>query len=187
MSGSKTELRRLIRAERSVINHDEICKRILEHPWYQRAKTVMAYAALPSEADLSLVIEDVLASGKTLILPRCEDMEQMTARRVGSLDALSTGAYGILEPGDELPVVEKGTIDLVLVPGMAFDRQGGRLGKGKGYYDRFLRDFRGYKIGVCIRLMDEIPMDANDIRMDTVITETEVILCGKERTAWQMK
>ena len=140
----------------------------------------MAYMAMPSEPDLGQVIEEVLAQGKTLLLPRCEPGDRLTARLVTSTEGLTPGVFGIPEPGPELPEADPETIDLVLVPGMAFDREGRRLGRGKGYYDRFLSTCPGRTMGVCWRTVEEIPTEDHDIRMDAVVTEDLVMYCRTE-------
>ena len=156
---------------------------MLESEWFLRADTVMAYAAIPPEVNLSPVLEAILAAGKTLVLPRCEQDGIMTARRIGDLRQLISGAYGILEPKPDAPVVSAAEIDLVLVPGLAFDRTGRRLGRGKGYYDRFLADFRGKAMGICGQLMPEIPVEQHDITMDAVATDHGIIICRMEGEA----
>ena len=156
---------------------------MLESEWFRQAKTVMAYAAIPPEVKLAPVLEAILAAGKTLILPRCEADGIMTARRIDDLRQLISGAYGIPEPKPDAPVVSAAEIDLVLVPGLAFDRTGRRLGRGKGYYDRFLADFRGKTMGICGQLMPEIPVEQHDITMDAVATEHGIIICRMEGEA----
>ena len=104
----------------------------------------------------------------------------MTGRLVTVLSQLAPGCQGILEPGAETPVVSPGEVDLILVPGMAFDPTGGRLGRGKGYYDRFLGN--GKTIGVCYQsaLLPQVPMEAHDRRVDAIVTDQTIILCRTE-------
>ena len=156
-----------------------ICTRVMEHPWYLAAQTVMAYAAMSEEPDLSPVLANILASGRRLVLPRCETRTVMTGRQVFGPDDLSPGMFGILEPNCSLPKVNPSEIDLVLVPGVGFDPRGRRLGRGNGYYDRFLHGFLGRTIGICFsdRLIQTIPTEDHDRSVDAVITDTKSIYC----------
>ncbi len=140
-------------------------------PEWKRARTVMAYAALQGEPDLSPVLREILCSGRRLVLPRCEG-ESIIPRLVTGLSRLSPGAYGIPEPGEGCPAVRPEEIDLLLVPGLAFDREGFRLGQGGGYYDRFLPQARGFRLGVChaFELLPAVPREAHDARMDGAMT-----------------
>lgn len=111
------------------------------------------------------------ASTRRVVLPRVEgDAMRFYACRP---DALVFGAFGILEPQGERPC-PAGEIDLVVCPGMAFTADGRRLGRGRGYYDRYLGDpaFRGFRVGVCYahQLVDDLPVEPHDVRMDRVIT-----------------
>ena len=160
-----------------------LCRYVLESEWFRQAKTVMAYAAIPPEVDLTPVLEAILTAGKTLILPRCEADGMMTARRIDDLGQLISGAYGIPEPNPDAPVVSSAEIDLILVPGMAFDAFGRRLGRGKGYYDRFLENFHGRTIGICGQLMESVPVEQHDITMDAVAVDHGIIFCGMEGEA----
>ena len=107
----------------------------------------------------------------------------MTARRIDDLRQLISGAYGIPEPKPDAPVVSASEIDLILVPGLAFDRTGRRLGRGKGCYDRFLADFHGKTMGICGQLMPVVPVEQHDITMDAVATDHGIIICRMEGEA----
>lgn len=151
----------------------------MEHPWFCGAKTIMAYCAIAPEPDITPVLRRVLEQGKTLLLPRCEIDGVMTARVMRDLAELTSGAFGIMEPPDDSPVFPPEDIDLILVPGLAFDRFCCRLGRGKGYYDRFISGQR--TMGVCGCLLPRIPVEDHDKSMDAVMTENE-ILYGLEDT-----
>lgn len=155
-------------------------RRIMCHPWFQEAKRVMAYSAIPPEIDLEPVLGLVLKQGKTLLLPRCEENGTMTARIVPDLRELVPGAYGIREPRPETEIFPPDRIDLILVPGLAFDKKGRRLGRGKGYYDRFLTQTTGKTIGVCGCLVPEVPVEPHDKRMDAVVTDENIMICEME-------
>ena len=183
----KQELRKAMRAmrrgfsdEAQRIASEAACKRILAFAPYQEADCVMAYVACRGELDVSPVIEDILISGKHLVLPRCEADGIMTARRITSLDQLVSGAYGIPAPQETSEIVPPQEIDFILVPGTAFDRDGYRLGQGGGYYDRFMKETNAMRAGVCHdeALLERVPHEAHDLRMDAVITPGTLLLCG---------
>ncbi len=182
MTGSKAELRRDLRQRPAGGDSEKISRRIAESPWFRQAKNVMAYCAISPEPDLQMVLEAALEQGKTLLLPRCEADGTMTARRIGNLEELITGAYGIREPGTEAEVFPPEKLELILTPGLAFDRRGGRLGRGKGYYDRFLPHTNAVTVGVCFgqRLLAQLPLEPHDHRVNLVVTERETILCEME-------
>ena len=183
MTESKKEFRRRVRALPHKVDDGALCRFLLESEWFLQADTVMAYAAIPPEVDLSTVLEAILAAGKTLILPRCEEDGVMTARRIDDLGQLVSGAYGIPEPTTDAPVLSAKEIALILVPGLAFDAAGRRLGRGKGYYDRFLAGFCGKTMGICGQLIQEIPVEPHDITMDAIATDHGIIFCGMEGEA----
>lgn len=142
----------------------------------------MAYCAIPPETDIGPVLEKALLPGKCLLLPRCEKNGGMTARVIRDLSCLRQGAYGIPEPTEDMPVFPVEDIDLILVPGLAFDAAGRRLGRGKGYYDRFLQGFGGKTVGVCRCLLPQVPVEPHDVIMDAVVT-ADGIFYGMEDDA----
>ena len=139
-------------------------------PEFRAARTVAVFAALPDEPATDEVLAR-WASTRRVVLPRVEgDAMRFYACRP---DALVFGAFGILEPQGERPC-PAGEIDLVVCPGVAFTADGRRLGRGRGYYDRYLGEpaFRGFRVGVCYahQLVDDLPVEPHDVRMDRVIT-----------------
>lgn len=180
MTENKSALRKQLREHPPAIDHAGICKTLLSSELLCRASRVMAYYPLPGEVNILPVLSHILSAGKTLLLPRCEDNMQMTARRITALSQLVPGAYHIPEPSPEAPIFPKAQIDLILVPGMAFDQRGNRLGKGMGYYDRFLSGLGAFTIGVCGALLPQIPTDPHDFSMDAVATAAEMIFCRME-------
>ena len=161
-----------------------VVERILTFEPYRTARVVMAYMACRGELSLAPVIGDVLASGRTLLLPRCESPGIMTVRRIESPDDLAPGAYGLLEPKESCPIASPKGIDLILVPGAAFDRAGRRLGQGGGYYDRFLKESGAVRAGVChsAALLARVPEEAHDERLEYVITPGAIICTGSNAT-----
>ena len=132
---------------------------------------IMLYNALSDEVPTQALMDQLVAQGKTVLLPCVINDTDMELRRYTGPQDLQTGSFGILEPTGEL-FTDYDTIDVAIVPGMAFDAEGHRLGRGKGYYDRFLsRVPHLYKIGLCFswQLVDHVPCDEHDIKMDEVI------------------
>lgn len=165
-------LKREYRQEQLMTLSLEVIDRLWKEPHFAKAKTVMLYCALPDEVDTRELIERCVEEGKKVLLPKVTGETSMELRLyTGSAD-LAIGAFGILEPSGST-FTDFNTIEVAVIPGMAFDSYGNRLGRGKGYYDRFLSTLpaRMYKIGVCFdfQKFEHIPAETNDIRMDIVI------------------
>ena len=142
-------------------------------PLLAEPQTIMAYCSLPDEVNTHDLIDDLVAEGKTVLLPKVTGPDTMELRRYTGRADLKEGSFHILEPVGE-PFTDFAAIDLILVPGLAFDAAGHRLGRGRGYYDRFLHSRDGsycVKIGVCFdfQKVDEVPVDAFDIAVDKVV------------------
>ena len=154
-----------------------IAKQVFAHPLYKNAHSVFCFVGTGREIDTEPILTRVLSDGKTLLVPRCEENGGMTARRITDLSELSKGRFGIPEPGADAPAADKDQIDLVLLPCLAASPCGARLGRGGGYYDRFLADFPSDTLILCPQalLFDSLPEDAWDRRADGVITENGVI------------
>ena len=170
---NKQELRQYIRAQKKLHVTGELspCEVLPQHPRIIDSRTILAYSALPDEVPTQALLDLLVKQGKTVILPRVISDTDMELRCYTGRHDLQLGAYGILEPTGELFTVYD-TIDVAIVPGMAFDAEGYRLGRGKGYYDRFLaRVPYLYKIGLCFswQMVDKVPHDKHDIVMDEVI------------------
>ncbi len=150
---------------------------------YAHARCVAAYMACRGELSLMPVMGDLLARGVALALPRCTAPGAMTFHRVTRLDRLVPGAYGLMEPSPGCAAVAPEAIDLMLVPGTAFDASGGRIGQGGGYYDRYLPQTRALRVGVChgFALLARVDAQAHDARMDAVITPHGITLTDDHR------
>lgn len=171
---TKKELRRMLRQQKqySAADASAVISRLKENPYFQQARILLLYSALPDEVPTQTLLDGLIAEGKTILLPRVTSDTEMELRRYTGTDDLQAGAFGILEPTGER-FTDYETIEVAVVPGMAFDIHGHRLGRGKGYYDRFLTKIpHAYKIGICYpsRLLDLVPTDDNDILMDEVIS-----------------
>jgi 5-formyltetrahydrofolate cyclo-ligase len=159
-----------------------ICERLVALPAYQNARVVMYYVDARSEVRTRHYLPDALKHDKKIVVPYCVDGE-LELFHLENMDELALGMYRILEPKTELrtvaakkPTVEE--LDLVIVPGVAFDRRGGRMGHGFGYYDKLLHRARKDTPLVALafecQLFEELPTEIHDIFMDMIITEKQV-------------
>ena len=156
----------------------EICRRIRESEAWGAAGVILFYAALPSEPDLTPLFLLALQQGKKCVFPKVAG-EMLELYNVSAAGDLQKGAYGILEPRGSVRVPAD-SIGLALVPGLAFDRAGFRLGRGKGFYDRLLPDIKGRFAGCCFacQLQEALPVLEHDVRLDFVVTESGVMAPG---------
>ncbi|MBW4081433.1 5-formyltetrahydrofolate cyclo-ligase [Paenibacillus sp. S150] len=207
LAGFKRELRAertAVRDGLTAVQRDSMSAQVCGHAqrWLQReaAASLLAYVPFRSELDCRPLITAAWAHGREVLLPRViAATGRMSLHAVGSWEELAPGAYGILEPlarrGD---VQEPETLrlpDVVFVPGLAFDLQGGRLGYGRGYYDRLRASWEQEArfalkppvwIGLAFsqQLVPEVPMDDHDGYMDMLITEEGLFQCRKENKPW---
>lgn len=140
---NKPQLRAYLRSlhegrEARDVQSEALCRHILNSAAYQEARIVGGYMPMLREANIMPVLTDVLKAGKILALPLCDEPPVMTLRMVASLNDLAPGAYGIIEPRRDAPVIPAQEVDFLLVPLEGVDQDGFRLGKGGGYYDRLL-------------------------------------------------
>lgn len=153
----------------------DVMRRVESLPCFSPARRIVLYNALPDELPTASMLEQWSRS-KTMLLPRVAGEGVMEIVQYHASE-LATGAYNILEPTGNEIVTDFLDSDVALIPGVAFDRLGNRLGRGKGYYDRFLRSFPGTAIGICpdFRLIDSIPAESHDVAMNYVITPSTTI------------
>lgn len=179
---TKQEIRILIRERqrgfdpiRREIAQQSILKQVAELSEYQKAKTIFCYVSTLEEVNTWPLIAHALEVGKRVGVPRCIGKGRMEVREIHRLEQLEKGAYGIMEPAKDCPVIGKEEIDLGIIPCVSADRQGHRLGHGAGYYDRFLEKAKFPKVLLCFRtlMMEEIPTEKYDVQMDRVIFEKE--------------
>lgn len=149
---------------------------------YRYADTVLAYYSKPTEVSTRMIIDDALSSGKRVALPVCfEQSCKMEYRYIESLDDLEEGLYGIPAPRQGCEVFEEGMQNksvIAVVPALAFDKMGFRLGYGKGYYDRYMNSFSGTKAGLAYSafIKDSLPVGKFDMKVDLLISEKGVKL-----------
>lgn len=154
----------------------DIIRRLTAMDTVRKASAVVMYHPLPDEVDTRKAIDMLAAQGKTVMLPCVTGDGEMELRIYDGPDSLACGAFGIMEPRlsahsttKHLPTSQS---TVIIVPGMAFDREGNRLGRGKGYYDRMLRKMRGIQtVGLCFpfQLVDSVPHTPDDVPVDVVV------------------
>lgn len=176
----KRQLRRDIAARLAQAGAEELARAdlsiyaaLLALPQFAAAASVMCFASFRGEVNTWPLMEAILTEGKTLSLPRITEHGLMQAQQITDIAALTRQDYDIFAPPAESPLIEPARLDLVIVPGLAFDAAGWRLGRGGGYYDRFLAATPAYKLALCyeLQLLPELPHAPHDIRMDAVLTE----------------
>ncbi len=161
---------------------------LVELAEYRSAKSVMIFLNMPTEPATTLFLPSMAEAGKKIVIPYCEgnELRLFHLQDVAELerrDAFAPGAFGIIEPTADWRAyasrqVDPQSLDLILTPGVAFDRCGGRLGHGKGYYDRLFKKTRtdAKRIGLAFasQIVESTPMSENDERVDAVVTEDGV-------------
>jgi 5-formyltetrahydrofolate cyclo-ligase len=185
--GCKRSIRRQIESLRKAqpdkeLRSQRIVERLLDFESFKSAASVLIYVSARSEVRTHNLLPIALRSGKTVVVPYCLP-DQLKLFRLERMDELSPGTWGILEPTMELRALPDRAFDVRKVnffclPGVAFTRNGGRLGYGKAYFDRLLRHAAPDAVlaGLAFecQLVDEMPMEPHDVRLDLVITEADV-------------
>lgn len=192
----KQELRKEIRNRKRQFTQDQLgelslsaISKLRKHPKVMSAHTLLLYYSLPDEVNTHEWIDELVAEGKRVLLPVVVNDQDMVIREYAGKHDLAEGSFHIMEPiGKLFPEEKYPEIEVAIIPGMSFDDAGHRLGRGKGYYDRFLAKLRGtegnnserreadgtevYKIGICFgfQKLQEIPFESHDILMDEVTT-----------------
>ncbi|HMP01090.1 MAG TPA: 5-formyltetrahydrofolate cyclo-ligase [Gemmatales bacterium] len=189
MQPHKAALRAEARARRKAQpDKDElsraICATFMALPEYAAASTVMFYVDARSEVRTRHSLQDALASGKRIVVPWCNAHQELELFHLEAMEELALGMYKILEPQPELrqvpaKVLQPEELDLVMVPGVAFDERLARMGHGFGYYDKLLHRLRPGVLRVALafecQFFPEIPVQPHDIFMDAVVTESRVL------------
>jgi 5-formyltetrahydrofolate cyclo-ligase len=186
LKARKRALRREVLAARDALapgdRHawsERIADRLLGLPELEGVGTVLAFWSFGSEVETGPLIERLVREGRTVALPRIEDRE-VAAVTYRPGDAVRPTSFGAAEPV-EGRVLGPAELDLVVVPGVAFDRSGGRVGYGGGYYDRLLARRRpgvpAVAVAFWVQLVPEVPAGRGDLRVDAIVTEREVVRC----------
>ena len=179
----KQQLRRQVRAQLAALSPQALragdgalFARFLALPQVERAGTLFAFWGIPGrEPETARLIRALAGRGKRVGLPRMLPGRGMEVRLYRPDRPMVQAAFGIWEPGEDCPLLDREEIDLALVPALCYDRRGYRLGFGGGYYDRWLAGFAGVRVGLCRAavLQDRVPTEPHDSRVDLLLTEGE--------------
>lgn len=182
----KKEIRRKMLALRRALSDDEaeekarcLMKRILSLPEYRKAKRIMAFLAMKGESNLDGLISHALSEGKEVYVPVCLPERQMEAGRLVDMDHFVKGPLGLRDLPKGYDTIPPEALDLVLVPGVACDREGNRLGMGAGYYDRYLTRVPYEKRVAALwdfQIAEAIPSEPFDQRMAKIVTDKGIIV-----------
>lgn len=187
MKHNKQTLRELIKQKRSKIPKiekrrldDLIFNNVINLPNIQCAKIIATYVSKDDEVDTHKLINYFLANNNEVLVPYVEG-EELSFTKIRDLEKdLELGCFGVLEPKRKEPInVYKA--NAIIVPGIAFDEEGYRIGYGGGYFDRVLRKFEKPKIGLAyeIQIVDEVPREEHDVPVDIIVTEKRIVECKK--------
>lgn len=176
--------RKAISTEELMDKSDSVTEKLLSTDLYKNANTIMAYIDFRNEVRTEKIIKTAIADGKRIVIPiSIVETRQLVLSEIINYDSeLTAGAYGILEPLPEyLRETDPETVDLVLIPGVAFDERGYRVGYGAGYYDRFLEKVREdtSKIALAfeLQMVDYAHEDSHDVPVDLIVTEDRIVKC----------
>jgi 5-formyltetrahydrofolate cyclo-ligase len=186
LQNAKAALRREIRAALQKISpaardaaSAQLCDRLKDQSFWKSAASVLFFAPLPDEADVWPLLEETVAGGKIAALPRFDPADQTyAARRVQNPQSeIAIGPFGIREPKSGCAEIALSRLNLIVVPGVAFDLCGRRLGRGRGFYDRLLAEIQGVKCGIAFneQIAGEVPTGEHDLQMDFILTPTRCV------------
>lgn len=189
----KTGLRQRVKAERRNMSPElkrewdrAIQRTFFQSTSYTRSSVILTYVSTEIEVDTLEIIRTALRDGKRVACPRCiEGTRHMEFYYIDSIDDLKPGSFGVLEPDADPSRLYQGALHpICIVPGLAFDQWGYRLGYGKGYYDRFLANYRGWTVGLCYSSCIEykLPHGRYDRAVDRLITDKFLRRCSESRS-----
>lgn len=162
---------------------DKVLGQVIQMPEWKNAEVVALYASFQGELPTDGLIQAALRAGKKVILPRVADENQgCTLHLVSNPATLSLSSLGIPEPDRKLPLIDPADVDLFLIPGIGFDRNGHRLGHGSGFYDRLLvaNHNKAFRLGYAydFQIVPVIPSEPHDVPMNAIVTPNEIISVG---------
>lgn len=174
------EMRRSMAFEAVFALSGRVQKRFIESEFYVSAKSFSLYSSFQNEVLTDEIFQRAVEAGKKVAYPRVIKVgkRHLAFFRVRDLRDLAVGSYDIPEPGEGETVVEPVNFDLVVVPGVAFDMRGGRLGYGKGYYDRALKGLGCPIVALAYEfqvLKEEIPVEPHDVGVAAIVTEKRIL------------
>ena len=159
------------------VKSETICKRLISMPVYQEAETILIFMNVSHEPETVKIIRHAFTSGKTVAVPKCEGRD-LVFYRIDSIDDVSPGHFSVPEPvnTDDKHRVRMTDKSLVILPGLAFDKKGFRLGYGAGFYDRYLKDdpYRNkLMIAFSFQEAGQVPTHPGDVPVDWIVTDKE--------------
>lgn len=149
-----------------------ITRKLLELQEFKDAKSVLFYVSIPDEPDTHKAIQKSFDLGKNVYVPKVNG-EHLRICPLLDLEELKPGDLGILEPCEPISEAHPKDIDLIVIPGLAFDKKGHRLGQGGGHYDRLLKETKGFKVGLAFdeQVTEELPTEAHDVPLNMLLTD----------------
>jgi len=161
-------------------NSEIIARRLISHPWFLKCRTIFIYVSKDNEVNTHEIIRHAINLGKNVCVPRIAGKGKMEAVVIKNPDEdLELGFFNVYEPKSHLSPVPAGEIDLIIVPGLLFDRKGYRVGYGGGYYDMFLnnipKDCKTIGLAFDFQIVDRLPADQYDRNVMLIITERELM------------
>lgn len=182
----KEQFRKEFKEKRLSISTDEvkeksmqIMERLFSSEAYKAAKTVMFYVSKANEVFTHDMIKRAL-NDKVVCVPKTNlKTKSIDAYSIKGFEQLSVGTFYVMEPTEEAELIEPSEIDIIILPGLVFDRKGNRLGYGIGYYDKFLKKAGAKKIGLAFdfQIAEKVPTEEHDVPMDVIVTEKEIVNC----------
>ena len=183
----KNQLKESILKKRNSLPKDEIIekskqieKNLLNLEYYNKSKTIMFFVSFNNEVNTHELLKKALKD-KTVVIPKVSHHEIEPSVIISLDNLVPSGKFEILEPIETMKIAYK-NIDLILVPGIVFDKEGHRIGYGSGYYDKFLHKVpKAIKIGLAFdfQVIDKIPREHHDVPVDLIVTEKGVVECRK--------
>ncbi len=170
-----------IKGNKEVLD-EKIFKNFFQSSLYKEAKNIMSFISFNNEVDTHKLIKQIILDGKNLYVPITNpEKKELLVSKLNDFNQLELGFYNILTPKKEaINIVDKSSLDLVLVPGLVFDRLGYRIGYGGGYYDRFLGDknLKAKTLGICYsaQLTNRLNYDIYDIPVEYILTEKDLLI-----------
>lgn len=186
---NKKALRKTVKEKQVLLTREyteyadkEICRNILSMDEYKNAQAVFCFVGTKDEINTELILKQVLKDGKKLLVPKCRIGENgiMDAYEITHINQLETGAYGIMEPGEDARKAQICELEFAVIPCLACDKKGHRLGHGGGYYDRYLEKAVNCKKENCLQkvvicreqlILEQVPFEETDQSMDFVVSE----------------
>lgn len=179
----KKELRKKIKQIKELMTKEEVetSDKLIEEQLMMlnevmEAKIIFCFVSMDDEINTKEIIKKLLSMGKIVGVPKCESKNNMKVYRIKSLEDLEKGYYNIKEPKSYCETIKPEDIELAIIPATACDKSKNRIGKGAGYYDRYLSNQSFLKVVLCREkcLVDKVPTEENDIVMDIIVTETNI-------------